>query len=125
MKLSFKDVATTIVAIVVAVGLVAKLRSYDWAFIGSWKGAVGTLGILGFLMLLFDEADFLRFNSWGMFEGLFALVGAGLLVAGLLVASKLLFVLLAADILAFWLTSLARHGLSHEPTTQQGLFNRT
>ena len=115
MKLTWRDIFTTLISIAVAVVLVAKLRSYDWAFIGSWPGAVGTLGVLGGLMAIFDEADFLRLNTWGAVEGLFTLVGIGLLVAGLLVASKALFVLLAADILVFWLASISRHGLSHEP----------
>ncbi len=116
MKMSWRDFFSTIVAIVVVAALVAKLRSYDWAFLGSWKGAVGTLGVLGVLMLLFDEADFLRINTWGAIEGILALAGIGFAVAGLIVASKILFVALAADMLVFWLISVLRHGFSHEPS---------
>lgn len=124
MKLSWRDIVVTVLAIVVGLVLVAKLQSYDWAFIGSWKGAAGTLGVLGGLMVIFDEADFLRINTWGAIEGILALVGIGLLIAGLLVASKTLFVLLAVDLLALWFTSLTRHGFSHEPTESRGTMLR-
>lgn len=116
MKLSWRDLFSTLIVILVAVVLIAKLRSYDWAFLGSYKGAIGVMGVLGALMLISDEADFARFNNWGVLEGILALAGIGLVVAGLLVESKALFVILAIDILAFWLVSVSRHWLSIEPT---------
>lgn len=115
MKMSWRDIFSTIFAIAVAVVLTAKLRSYDWAFLGSWKGAIGALGVLGLMALLVDESDFSRLNTWGALEGVVALVGVGFLVAGLIVASKTMFVALAISILTFWFLSLLRHGLSHEP----------
>lgn len=115
MKLSWRDLFTTIFAIAIAVVLVAKLRSYDWRFLETWKSAVGVLGVGGLLMVLFDEADFTKLNYWSAFEGLIVLTGIGLFTAGLLVASKTLFVILAADIFVFWLASVTRHEFSHEP----------
>ena len=115
MKLSWRDLFTSLIAIIVGVGLVAGILNYDWSVFGTWKGAVGTMGILGLFMIIFDEADFFRMNVWGTLEGLLALAGIGLVIAGLIVASKVLFVALAAVILAFWLVSLARHEWSHEP----------
>lgn len=114
MKLSWRDLFTTIIAAAVVVILVAKLRSYDWTFLDSWKSAVGVLGVFGGLMAIFDESDFTRLNTWSAIEGILVLAGIGLVIAGLLVASKALFVILAAVILAFWLTSVTRHEISPE-----------
>jgi len=114
MKLSWKDITTTLIAIVVAVALFAKIKEYNWQFIGSWRTAIGSVGFLGLLMATFDEEDFTHFNAWGVIEWTLAVAAIGLVVAGLIVASKVLVVLLAADVLALWFTSIVRHAFSHE-----------
>lgn len=116
MKLSWKDLFTTALAIVIAVALVAKIREYNWTFLGSWETAVASVGFLGLLMASVDEEDFERFNAWSAVEWLLALAAIGLIIAGLIVGSKVLFVILAADLLTLWVASLARHALSHEET---------
>ncbi len=119
MKLSWKDILTTLFAIVVGVALYAKIREYDWAFIGSWRTAIASTGVLGLLMATFDEEDFTHFNAWGAIEWILAAAGVGLVVAGLIVASKVLFVILAADVLVLWATSVTRHAFSREVVTQR------
>jgi hypothetical protein len=47
MKLSWRDMLATIVALCGAVVVFAKLRSYSWWLIGSWKGALGVMAVLG------------------------------------------------------------------------------
>ncbi|PJE65521.1 hypothetical protein COU91_01250 [Candidatus Saccharibacteria bacterium CG10_big_fil_rev_8_21_14_0_10_47_8] len=120
-KFSWKDLFTTAIAIVIGVVLVAKIRDYDWAFIGSWRTAVASTGFLGLLMATFDEEDFTHFNTWGAVEWTLALAGVGLVVAGLIVASEVLFVILAADVLILWVASVIRHAFSRE-TTVHGRF---
>ena len=114
MKLTWKDAFSTIFAGSVVVALVAALLGYDWSFFATWRGAVGTVGALGLLMLLADETDLERINRWGIVEWTLTLAGIGLVVAGLIVTSKVLFILAAADILVFWLASVSRHLFSHE-----------
>ena len=122
MKLTWKDSLSTIVAGSVVVALVAALLGYDWSLFATWRGAVGTVGALGLLMLLVDEPDLEKINAWGFVEWTLALAGVGLVIAGLIVTSKVLFVLLAADILAFWVASVARHAFSHESVSPHGTF---
>ncbi len=120
MKLTLKDIFTTAIAIVVGAALYAKIRDYNWVFIGSWRTAIVSMGILGFLLTAFDEKDFVRLNVWGTVEWLLGITGVCLVVAGLVVASKVMFVVLAADVLVLWLTTIARHTFSHEIEGQRG-----
>ena len=114
MKLTWRDAYITLFAGAVVVALVAALLGYDWSVFASWRGAVGTIGALGVLMLLPEDKDLAEVNVWGVTEWALVLGGIGLAVAGLIVTSKVLFILLAADILAFWLASVTRHIFSHE-----------
>lgn len=114
MKLTWKDAYITLFAGAVVVALVAALLGYDWSLFSSWRGAVGTISALGVLMLLPEEDDLGKINAWGLTEWALFVAGTGLAIAGLIVTSKVLFILLSADILAFWLTSVTRHLVSHE-----------
>jgi len=100
--------------VLAAVALFAKIKEYNWTFIGSWRTAIASTGFLGLLMATMDEEDFAHFNAWGFIEWTLALAGIGLVVAGLIVASKVLFVVLAADVLVLWIASIVRHAFSHE-----------
>lgn len=117
MKLSWKDFFTTLLAIIVAVALFAKIREYSWTFLGSWRTAIVSVGILGILMATLDERDFTHFNAWGVTEWIIALAALGFGVAGLIVASKVLFVIFAASVLALWGASIIRHAFSGETET--------
>ena len=119
MKLSWRDLLTTIFLAAAALVLVAKLRNYDWDFMSTWKSAIGAMAVIGGFMVVFDEADFTKLNYWSAVEGVLVLSGIGLMIAGLLVASKALFIILGANILAFWLISVTRHTFSHEPRVPQ------
>ena len=114
MKLTWKDAYITIIAGAIVVSLAAALMGYDWSLFASWRGAVGTVGVLGVLMLLPEDRDLAYVNRWGVAEWVLFAGAIGLATAGLIVTSKALFVVLAADILAFWLTSISRHLFSQE-----------
>ncbi|HET6863844.1 MAG TPA: hypothetical protein VFH37_01415 [Candidatus Saccharimonadales bacterium] len=125
MKLTWKDAYITLFAGGVVASLVAALLGYDWSLFASWRGAVGTVGALGVLMLLAENTDLANINAWGVVEWTLFIGAIGLAVAGLIVVSKVLFVLLAADILAFWLTSVTRHMFSHESHVRHITFPAT
>jgi glycerol-3-phosphate acyltransferase PlsY len=114
MKLTWRDAYITVFAGAVVIALVAALLGYDWSLFASWKGAVATVGALGVLMLLSENRDLFAVNVWGILEWVLFVGAIGLAIAGLIVSSKVIFILLCADILAFWLTSVARHIFSHE-----------
>lgn len=118
MKLTWRDAYITLFAGAVIVSLIAALLGYDWSLFASWRGAVGTVSALGVLMLLPEEHDLEKVDAWGITEWLLFLAGIGLAIAGLIVNSKTLFILLAGDVLAFWLTSVSRHLVSREFTRE-------
>jgi hypothetical protein len=107
-------------AIIVGVALYAKTKDYNWALIGSWRTAIGSMGILGVLLASTDEKDFTHANTWGVVEWTLAAAGVCLVVAGLIVGNQPLFVVLAVDILVLWLTGLARHIFSDEQILHPG-----
>ena len=125
MKLTWRDAYITLFAGSVVVALVAALLGYDWSLFASWRGAVGTISALGVLMLLPEDKDLADVNVWGATEWVLFLAGIGLAVAGLIVTSKILFIVLAADILAFWLASVSRHIFSHETHVKHITFPAT
>lgn len=110
MNLTWRDAVTTVLAALGVLAVIAKIAGYSWWLVGSWKGAVATVGVLGLLMLLVNTADLVDFSEWSTWaEATLWLGAAALVVVGLFVASQPLFYIAAAVIGLAWLTSLARH----------------
>jgi hypothetical protein len=114
MKLSWRDTVNTLLVILGALAVYGKLHSYSWWLIGSWKGAVATIGGLGLIMLLvsltevMDELGELR--NWINFsESVLWLAAAVAVVIGLFAASKGMFYTAAIVLGVIWLGSLLRH----------------
>jgi hypothetical protein len=125
MKLSWKDIATTVLAIAIAVLMVAKLRSYNWDFWGAglldtWKSAAATIGVLGLGVLGFAAYDVDSNSNWTLFEVVLGLAVIGLMVTGLMMTSRLVFVALGAVSLVLWAVSTSRHSFTHESASHLG-----
>lgn len=60
MKLSWRDILTSVLAITGGVVVFAKLQSYSWVLIGSWKGALGVISVLGLAIAVTYMIDWLR-----------------------------------------------------------------
>jgi uncharacterized membrane protein len=114
MKLSWRDTVNTLLVILGALAVYGKLHTYSWWLIGSWKGAVATIGGLGLIMLLVslsevrEEVTDLR--NWINFgESVLWLAAVVLVVIGLFAASRAMFYTTAIVLGVIWLSSLARH----------------
>ncbi|HEX7633173.1 MAG TPA: hypothetical protein VF401_02495 [Candidatus Saccharimonadales bacterium] len=60
MKRMTKDLLTASIGIFGAIVMYAKLNSYSWWLIGSWKGALGVLAVLGLVVLALNGRELLR-----------------------------------------------------------------
>jgi hypothetical protein len=121
MKLSWRNIVTTLLAGGGAALVYAKYYDYSWAVIGSWRSAVAALAGVGAVMFLFSAFDFRNFSILGVTEMLGGLAALGLAVAGVIVTSSVLFYTLAGVLGALWLVDTARdtwHSLvNNEATT--------
>lgn len=109
MKLTWKDIITTLLVILGGSVVYAKYYSYSWALIGSWRGAVGTIAVIGLVMFLFSSFNFANRSVLNIGEMLLILAAVGLTIAGLIVTSEALFYTLAAVLGVLWLVDTARH----------------
>ena len=121
MKLSWRDVVASVLAVLGGVVVFAKLQSYSWTFLGSWKGALGVLAVIGLGILATYFVDWFRNEDTGIvWEALLWITTATITVAGLIVTTtKAEFVWAASFIGLSWLAQLGAHAWdsshSHTP----------
>ncbi len=120
MKLSWRDLITTLLVISGLAIVYAKFYDYSWTVIGSWRSAVAVLAAIGVGIALVTGFDFENRSWLNVGEMIFGLVAAGLMIVGMIVASSFVFYSLAAVLGALWLVSTLRHirhSLTHDDTT--------
>jgi hypothetical protein len=121
MKLSWKDLVTTLFVTLGGSVVYAKFYDYSWAGIGSWRSAVAALAVVGVGMFAFSRFKFDNFSWLNSGEMLLGLVAIVLAFSGMISTSEVIFYTLAATLGVFWLTDTARkirHSLiDHENTT--------
>lgn len=122
MKLTFRDAITTVLAGLVAAVALSVTQGWAWPMIGTPRAGIVAIGILGVAMCsigtrsqdMATKDAFLRHP--GMIVG--SVLGAAalvLLVAGLVVGSEALLVLLAVDLLLLWAVATLRHAMTLTP----------
>ena len=110
MRLSWKDLAGTLLVGAGFAAVWARLYDYTWWFVGSYRGAMAAIGVLGLVMLAINVSELFDTENWANFGESVLWIGAAALVAtGLFVASKGLFLSAAIVMGVIWLTSLVRH----------------
>ena len=111
MKLSWRDVLATLLAIAGGVIVFAKLQSYSWAMIGSWRGALGVIAVLGLGMGAVYFVDWIRSETLGVVWEIFLWAVAGTVTIANMASktSKAGFVWSAVMIGIAWLYQLGNH----------------
>lgn len=119
MSLGWRDILNTLLAAAGFTEVWAKMHSYTWWFIGSWKGAMATLGVLGLVLFIVNASELADLDNWFNFgESLLWVAAAAIVVTGLFTASQGLFVSAAIVMGVIYLGILVRHiyHSSHHPT---------
>lgn len=111
MKLSWRDVLTSILAIAGAIVVFAKLQSYSWWLIGSWRSALAVVGAIGFAILLVNILELLQMEDVATFAELSLwLITATIVIASLVITTtKGEFIVSAAAIGLSWFVELVSH----------------
>jgi len=113
MGLTAKDAFTTLLAGLTILVALATTQGWGWPLLGSYRGGVVVLGVLGIAAGCGYSAKSWSFRS--PFIGLGSLLGFAamvLLVGGLIAGTETWFVALAVDLLALWFVATLRHAAS-------------
>lgn len=67
MKYKIKETLSSILAILGILVVFGRLQSYSWWLIDSYKGALGTIAVLGLAVLLINARELFRFSDLSNF----------------------------------------------------------
>lgn len=111
MKLSWRDVLAAFLVALGSVVVYAKLQSYSWWLIGSWKGALGVVAVIGLAIAGTYMVDWFRNEGLGIVWEMMLWIAAATTVVGSLFATtnKTEFIWSSVLIGAAWLSQLAAH----------------
>lgn len=111
-KLSWRDVLASALAILGGIVVFAKLESYSWWLIGSWKGAIGVISVIGLAIAVTYIVDWFHNETMApLGEMVLWLVAATIAIGSLFTgtATKAEFVSAAVLIAIAWLVQLGAH----------------
>lgn len=117
MQYTRRDTIATLLVAFIALVVFAKLHSYTWWLIGSWKGALSLVAVTGFGVLASYASDFIKSASVGVAGEFLLWVVTGTVIIGSFFSTttKAEFIWSAVFIGASWLTPLVSHlvGTAH------------
>jgi hypothetical protein len=111
MKTLYRDIISAVLAIAGGVIVFAKLNSYDWWLLGSWRGALGVIAVLGLGALLTNIAEVVKMVDGAAATEFVAWSFAAVVTITNLVAAttKAGLIWSSALIGLAWLTQITRH----------------
>jgi hypothetical protein len=112
MKLTWKDGATTILAGLTVVAVVAALQGWGWPLLGSVAAGVGVVGALGWAMCLLGGATGSVPSMKNPFTVVMSVLGSialVLIIVGVITGSEGVLVSLAAVTVLMWMVSTSAH----------------
>lgn len=111
MKLSWRDVLAAFFAALGSVVVYAKLQSYSWWLLGSWKGALGVVAVTGLAIAGTYMVDWSRNEGLGIIWEMMLWIAAAITVIGSLFATtnKTEFIWSAILIGLAWASQLSAH----------------
>ena len=125
MKLTWKDGATTILAGLAVVAVVAALQGWGWPLLGSVAAAVGVVGAIGWAMCMLGGATGSVPSMKDPFTVVMSVLGSIaliLIIVGVITASEGVLVALAAVTIVMWMVSTTAHVLKgQQPATRHAI----
>jgi nitrate reductase gamma subunit len=111
MKTSWRDLLSGALIVLGGLTVFAKLQSYSWWLIGSWKGALGVITVLGLGILLTNIVEIAKLaDLTTVAETLLWLATATVAIAGLFATTtKAEFISTAALVGLSWVAQFGRH----------------
>lgn len=114
MSLTWKDTVATALTAGVALIAYAKLMGWEVPLIGNWRLATLAIFILGMgtCIVIGSGGGTPESNVWTITAGVLGALALLLLIVGLVIDSKVAFILLAGDIVVLWAVSTLHHMLT-------------
>ncbi len=109
MRLSWRDIVTTALAIFGGVIVYAKFFDFNWAIIDNWRNSVAVLAITGLAMFVASGFNFANYSILNITEMVLGLAAIVVAVWGIVAVSAPLFYVLAGVLAALWVVDTARH----------------
>ena len=110
MSLSWKDAAATLLVGAAGVVAYAKIRGFSWPLLASWRVPIIILFTIGLATcILVGSGVIPDKNNWTILATVFGSIAALLLIAGLFIGSKVIFLALMADIVLLWIMATIHH----------------
>ncbi len=109
MVLTWKDLVTTILAILVAAFTYLMVKGYEFPIITGYRSAILVLLGLGIGMCALSSVGPGVGGPWIILASALGVLSLVLIVAGLIMGTKLMFLAVAGTILALWLIATTRH----------------
>ncbi len=122
MKFSFRDILAGMLTLLGVVVMYAKLQSYSWWLIGSWKGAMAVLAVIGLAVMLTNIAELVKFADLTSFAeavlwaAVVTLVAVGLFAT----ATKAEFVSTTVLIALAWVAQITHHEVEYRHNHKSG-----
>jgi hypothetical protein len=112
MALTWKDGATTILALLVLGFSYLMATGYKFPLISSYRWATVVLLVLGIGMCALGSARLDTQSNWISLANILGVVAFILIIAGIITGSKMIFLSLSGTIVVLWLVATMRHLLS-------------
>lgn len=109
MRFTWRDLATTALAIFGGIIVDAKFYNFGWAVIDSWRSATAVIGLTGTLMAAVSGFDVTNRSTLNIIEMILGVAAIGTGMAGLAFGSETLFYALSGLLFILWAFEIARH----------------
>lgn len=110
MALTVKDLLTTILALVVTGFAYLTISGYQLPLISGYRWATGVLLVLGIIMCSLGSPSGMTFeNPWMIATTILGIISLIIIIAGLIMGIKTVFLAVAGTILILWALSTIRH----------------
>jgi len=118
MKLSWRDMVAGVLAALGAVVVFAKLQDYTWWLIGSYKGALAVIAVLGLAIFVTYAVELFSFATFAVTGELFLwFIAATVIIGSLFTATTQFEFISAASLIGLsWLAEFSGHawGTTHK-----------
>ncbi len=111
MKTYWKDIVSSVLVVLGAVVVFAKLQAYSWWLLGSWGGALAVISVIGLAILATNAVEIAKLLDMTSFlEACLWMATITVAVVGLFSnTTRLEFIWTAALIGVSWLAQFSRH----------------
>ena len=113
MSISWKDAVATLLTSGIVVIAYAKLKGFSWPLLGSYRVAsliLLVLGIGGCIAVSSSGSPFK--DAWTTTASILGMAAFGIGLLNLVMNNRLLFIVLAADMVALWVVTTLHHFLT-------------